>query len=295
MIPDGVPDMMPEKPPIPCDPAAGTIVANWSEDPLTARARTVWSSGDYIQIARGFTAGGAEFVDRLVLQRGERVLDAACGAGQLAIPAARAGARVTGLDIAPNLIAQGRLEARNAGLDIAFEVGDAEAMPYDEGQFDTTMSMFGVMFAYRPMSAAGEMLRVTRKGGRLAMANWTPDGFVGQMLRAHAEIVPPLKGVPSPLAWGDVATVRSRFGDGIRALTCRVATLEFRFPFPPDAVVELFATCYGPTVATLAATDPAGASELRRSLTRLWQQHNLATDGTTLVLGEYLDVQARVA
>src|SRR6266545_3214681 len=125
-------------------------VRPWSEDPLTARARSVWTSGDFLPIAKSFASGAEEFITRLALRPGESVLDVACGTGNLAIPAARAGARVSGIDIAPNLIAQARLEARTAGCVIAFEVGDAEALPYGDGQFDTTVTMFGSMFAYRP-------------------------------------------------------------------------------------------------------------------------------------------------
>ncbi len=115
------------------------------------------------------------------------------------------------------------------------------------------------------------------------------------MLRAHAAVVPPLSGVPSPLEWGEEDVVRGRLGGGVTSLTCTRRTLELRFPFPPAAVAELFATCYGPTAATLRASDPDGASRLRQELTRLFQQHNVATDGITTVVGEYLDVHARVA
>lgn len=282
---------------IPCTVGPGTRgeVRAWSEDPHTARARAIWTGADFLPIAHSFAPGAEEFVARLGLRPGEFVLDVACGTGNLALPAARAGARVTGIDIAPNLIAQARLEARTAGLAITFEVGDAEALPYDDGEFDTVMTMFGAMFAYRPDRAASELLRVTRPGGRVAMANWTPEGFVGELLRAHTSLVPPPAGVPSPLAWGDEPTVRARLGDGVTSLSCTRRTLELRFPFPPAGVTELFATCYGPTVATLRATDPTGSSRLRDALTRLFQQHNLATDGTTAVAGEYLDVHARVA
>jgi hypothetical protein len=127
------------------------------------------------------------------------------------------------------------------------------------------------------------------------MANWTRDGFVGRMLRIHAGLVPPPPGVPSPLLWGDADVVENRFGDRVSALLCTNRTLELRFPFPPAAVTELFATCYGPTVSTLRATDPDGASRLRGELTRLFNDYNLADDGTTVVSGEYLDVQATVA
>ncbi len=270
-------------------------VRAWSEDPLTARARLVWTSGDFLPIARSFAPGAEEFIARLAIRPGESVLDVACGTGNLAIPAARAGARVTGVDIAPNLIAQARLEARAVGGVIEFDVGDAEALSYADGRFDTTVTMFGAMFAFRPERAAAELLRVTRKGGRVAMANWTSEGFIGKLLRAHTAVVPPPSGIPSPLGWGDEMIVRARFGDGVTSLICTRRILELSFPFAPAAVTELFATCYGPTVTTLRATDPDGSSRLRNELTRLFQQHNVAGDGTTSVLGEYLDVQARVA
>jgi len=273
--------------------ATGRAVPDWSEDPLTARARAVWTSGDFLTIERSFAVGAQEFIARLKLRQDETVLDVACGTGNLAIPAARAGARVTGFDIAPNLIARARQEARAANCAVNFEVGDAESLPCGAAQFDTTVTMFGAMFAYRPEKAASELLRVTRPGGRIAMANWTPEGFIGRMLRAHVTVVPPPPGVPSPLAWGDEATVRTRFGDRVTSLVCTRRVLELRFPFAPAAVTELFATCYGPTVTTLRAADPSGASRLRDELTRLFAEHNLATDGTTVISGEYLDVQAR--
>jgi SAM-dependent methyltransferase len=282
---------------IPCLDAAVTRgdVRPWSPDPLTARARSIWSGADFLPIARSFAPGAAEFIARLELRPGESVLDVACGTGNLAIPAARAGARVTGLDIAPNLIAAARREARAAGLTVQFDVGDAEALPYGEGRFDTTVTMFGAMFAPRPARAVTELLRVTRPGGRIAMANWTPRGFIGTLLRAHTAVVPPPAGVPSPLLWGDEETVRARFGDRVEELTCVLRTLEFRFALSPAAVTELFATCYGPTVAALQAAGVEDGRRLRDALTRLWQKHNLASGDATVVVGEYLDVQARVA
>jgi ubiquinone/menaquinone biosynthesis C-methylase UbiE len=266
----------------------------WSEDPLTARARRVWTSGDFLPIARSFAPGAEEFIARLGIRPGERVLDVATGTGNLAIPAARAGARVTGVDIAPNLIAEAQLEARTAGVNVNFEVGDAESLPYLDSQFDTTVSMFGAMFAYRPAKAAAELLRVTRPGGRIAMANWTPEGFIGHMLRAHVAVVPPPSGVPSVLEWGKEAVVEARFGAGAMSVVCVRRTLELSFPFGPAAVTELFATCYGPTVTTLQAADPEGASRLREQLTRLFAENNIAENGRTTVVSEYLDVQVVV-
>ena len=278
----------------PCaGPGTKGLIRVWSEDPLTARARSVWSSGDFHTIAQSYARAAEEFIARLSLRPGESVLDVACGSGNLAIPAARVGAHVTGIDIAPNQIAQARLEARSAGCVVAFEIGDAEGLPCTENQFDTTVSMFGAMFAYRPERVVRELLRVTRPGGRVAMANWTPDGFGGHLVRAHAALVPPPSGVPSPLDWGVADAVRARFGSGVTSLTCARRTLELRFPFPPAAVTELFATSYGPTVAALRASDPHEASRLRQELTRLFQHFNAAAEGTSLV-GEYLDVEARV-
>ncbi len=280
-------------------PDSGTEVRSeipaWSEDPLTARARAVWTAGDFHRIALAYVPGAEAFVARLALSPDESVLDVACGTGNLALPAARAGANVTGIDIAPNLIAQARLEARGAGRPIHFEVGDAEALPYAGGRFDTTMTMFGAMFAYRPEKAAAEMLRVTKSGGRVAMANWTPEGFVGKLLRAHVAVVPPPAGVPSPLGRGDPEVVRARYGSRVASLTLTKRTIEFRFPFPPSAAAELFAAYYGPTVTTLRAADPERASGLRTAIARLFDEHNRGAAGTTLVESEYLDVQARVA
>jgi SAM-dependent methyltransferase len=282
---------------IPCIEGPGTRgdVRARTEDPLTARVRAIWSGADFLPIARSFAPGAAEFVERLALRPGESVLDAACGTGNLAIPAAWAGARVTGIDIAANLIDEARIEARAAGADIDFEVGDVEAMPYGDGEFDTTITMFGAMFAPRPERAAAELLRVTKQGGRIVMANWTPDGFIGQMLRAHTAVVPPPTGVPSPLLWGDEKTVRARFGDGAREISCVRRTLHFHFQVPPAEVVEQFATFYGPTVATLKAAGPAGGRQLRDALTRLWQEHNHATGDLTMVPAEYLEVRVLVA
>jgi SAM-dependent methyltransferase len=278
---------------------AGNRVRNgipvWSEDALTARARLVWNSADFRPIARSFAAAAADYAARLALWPGESVLDVACGTGNLAIAAAREGGTVTGVDLAPDVITCARAEARLAGCRVAFDVGDAEALPYGIGQFSTTVSMFGVMFACRPDRAVAELIRVTRLGGRIALANWTPDGVIGQLLRAQQDAAPLPAAIPSPLDWGNAAVVRERFGDRVSSLSCTRRTMEVRFPFPPAAVTELFATCHGPTVVALRGIDPGAASRLRGELTRLFQEHNVATDGSTTVAAEYLDVQARVA
>jgi ubiquinone/menaquinone biosynthesis C-methylase UbiE len=277
-----------------CADGTTPVARAWSEEPLSG-APSVWGSGDSLSIARSFVAGARAFIARLALQPGESVLDVGCGTGNLATLAARAGARAYGIDSAPNLIAQARLAARRAGCIVAFDVAQAEMLPYHDGHFDTTVTMFGAMFAHPPDRAATELLRVTRPGDRVAMANWTPEGFIGQLLRAQASLVPLSSGVPSPLEWGNEEVVRWRFRGGLTSLTCTTRTLELRFPFPPAAVTELFAAAYAPTVAALRTAGPDGASQLRDELTRLFQHYNLATNGTTTVVGEYLDVQARVS
>ena len=270
-------------------------VRNWSEDPLTARSRAIWTGGDYHPIARSYLGATREFVARLSLKPGETVLDVACGTGNACIPAAETGARVTGIDIAPNLIARARQEARDAGVPIVFEVGDAEALCLADHQFATTISMFGAMFAARPDRVTPELLRVTERGGRVAMANWIADGWIGEMRDIHVALGPPPGDLPNPFDWGDAAIVRERLGGLVSALTCARQTMEFRFPFPPAAVTEVFATSYGPTVAMLGGAEPGEASRLRQQITQLFVDHNRADDGTTVLAGAYLDVQARVA
>jgi SAM-dependent methyltransferase len=263
-------------------------------DSLTERVRATWTSGDFGRIAKGYERGAGEFIVRLGLEPAERVLDVACGTGNLALPAARAGASVTGIDIAPNLIAQAQANADAEGLPITFEVGNAEQLPYANGTFDTVVTMFGAMFAARPERAAAELLRVTRPGGRIAMASWTPTGFIGEMLKTTVRYLPSPAGVPSPLLWGTEEQARARLGAGSASVSVSPRLITFEYPFGPDEVVNLFRLWYGPTLRAFAALDEAGRDGLRRDLEKLWTDHNRATDGTTRVQSEYLEVIAIV-
>ena len=263
------------------------IAAN---DPLTERVRATWTAGDFGRIAAGYVHGAAEFIARLELEAGERVLDVACGTGNLALPAARTGALVTGVDIAPNLITQAKARAAAESVDIAFDVGDAEQLPYESGSFDTTVTMFGAMFAARPERAAAELVRVTRSGGRIAMANWIPTGFIGQMLKTTVRYVPAPAGVPSPLQWGTEDAVRERLGASCKTLALTRRTICFEYPFGPEQVVNEFRLWYGPTLRAFAALDDENRARLRQDLEQLWREHNRATDGTTRVESEYLEV-----
>jgi SAM-dependent methyltransferase len=258
---------------------------------LKSRMKATWMSGDFDRVARVYAPDASAFVGRLGLRPGERVLDVACGSGNLALPAARAGADVTGIDIATNLIETARRGGRAEGLRVHFDEGDAERMPYGDASFDVVMSMFGAMFAPRPEEAAAELLRVCRPGGRVALANWTPAGFIGRMFKATAAHVPP-PSVPSPLLWGDEARVCERLRDGVEELHFTPRTVAFRLPLSPGQTVDFFREWYGPTLRAFASLDEAGRAALRRDLTRLWAEHNLAADGTTHVESEYLEVVA---
>jgi ubiquinone/menaquinone biosynthesis C-methylase UbiE len=263
-------------------------------DPLAARVRATWTSGNFGRIARSYELGASQFVTRLGLEPGERVLDVATGTGNLAIPAARTGALVTGVDIAPNLVTQAKARAAAEGLAMRLDVGDAEALPYADGEFDTAISMFGAMFAARPERVASELLRVVRPGGRIAMANWTPTSFIGEMLRTTSRFSPPAAGVPSPLLWGNEQYVRERLGDGLSALTLTRRIITFEFAMDPAAVVNEFIRWYGPTLRAFASLDETGKADLRRELETLWLDHNRADDGTTRVQSEYLEVMGVV-
>lgn len=259
---------------------------------LKARLKATWTAGDFGLIAKSYEPGAIEFVERLNLSPGMSVLDVACGTGNLAFPAARAGAVVTGVDIAPNLIRQAQSRADAEGIKVKFDEGDAEQLPYAGQSFDVAISMFGVMFAPRPELVAAELLRVTRPEGRIALANWTPTGFVGQMFKTIGAHVPPPTNMPSPLKWGDEDVVRERLGSGASDLTMTRRLISFNFPFGPEEVVEFWRIYYGPTNRAFAALDENEDKEraLRRDLEQLWTENNQGSDGTTHVQSEYLEV-----
>ncbi len=259
---------------------------------LKARLKATWTSGDYGHFATYLEPGALEFLERLAVAPGTRMLDVACGAGQIAIPAARAGVHVTGIDIASNLIEQARARAKAEDVEVRFEEGDAEMLPYEDATFDLVVSLIGAMFAPRPERVAAELTRVCRPGGRVAMANWTPEGHVGQMFKIMGKHLPPPPLMASPVKWGDDATVRERLQDGFSTLTTTKRLYPMRYPFPPAEVVEFFRAYYGPTHRAFAALDAAGQSALRQDLEQLWAGNNLASDGSTYIEAEYLEVVA---
>lgn len=258
---------------------------------LKSGMKAAWMAGDFGQIAPFIASEGENFVGRLGVKRGDRALDVACGTGNTALPLAMAGAKVTGVDIATNLLEQAKKRAAAEKLDIVFEEGDAEQLPYPDGSFDIVLSMFGAMFAPRPEMVASELLRVCKPGGLVAMANWTPQGFVSKTFRATAEMVPPPPGVPAPILWGDESTVRARLGQGSSEIRCTRRKVQMAYPFPPNEMVNFFRRYFGPTQVAFSRLDEAGQAALAAKLESLWEEHNTATDGTTAVEGEYLEVR----
>jgi 2-polyprenyl-3-methyl-5-hydroxy-6-metoxy-1,4-benzoquinol methylase len=259
---------------------------------LKSGMKAAWMAGDFGQIATFVSGEEEDFVARLKFKPGTRLLDVACGTGNSAIPAARTGAKVTGVDIATNLLEQARKRAAAEQLDIHFEEGDAEELSFADHSFDAVVSIFGAMFAPRPERVAAEFLRVCKSGGMIAMANWTSQGFVAKTNHLVAKLVPPPPGVPPPHLWGDESTIEQRLGHGCAQLSCTRRKVQMAYPFPPKEMVAFFRRYMGPTQMAFSRLDAAGQATLAAELESLWVEHNIATDGTTAVESEYLEVRA---
>lgn len=258
-------------------------------DRIKARLKSVWTAGDYDRFSRYMEGSAREFYERLNIAPGCQLLDVACGSGQVALMAARDGIEVTGVDIASNSVERARARAQAAGLRARFEEADAEALPFDDASFDMVVSLIGAMFAPRPQVVAKELLRVCAPGGTIAMANWTPQGFIGQMFKTVSRFIAP-SGMPAPVLWGDEASVRERLGHGLSELRLMRRQYLFDYPFPPSEVVEFFRLYYGPTNRAFASLDDKGQTELRQELETLWAAHNRGGADCTTVLAEYLEV-----
>ena len=259
---------------------------------LKQMMKAAWTAGDFGKIAEHNVAEGEAFVARLNLAVGMRVLDVGCGTGNQSIPAARSGARVTGVDLAPNLLEQARERARKENLSIEFIEGDAEELTVGDGEFDVVYSMFGAMFAPRPDKVVSEFVRVCRRHGLIVMANWAADGFFARQTEILNRHVPPPPGLVPPVLWGDEAVVKERFGP-----YCQVeATLRdftFNFPFGPAEVVDYSRQYIGPMKMAFARLDQAGQRALADELAANWARHNQGDDHHTVVKSQYLQVHAR--
>jgi SAM-dependent methyltransferase len=266
-----------------------TSVLTPDGESVKTRLKNIWMAGDYDRFSRYMESGAREFYERLNVAPGCRLLDVGCGSGQLALMAAKDGLEVTGVDIAGNLVERARVRAQADNLRAQFEEADAEALPFEDASFDVVTSLIGAMFAPRPEFVAKELLRVCEPGGTIAMANWTPQGFIGQMFKTVSTFIAP-SGMPSPVLWGDETTVRERLGKGLSNLTLARRHYTFSYPFPPSEVVEFFRLYYGPTHQAFASLDGGGRERLRQELDALWSAHNRAGKDCTMVFAEYLEV-----
>lgn len=255
---------------------------------LKARQQGAWASGDYAVVGTTLQIVGETLCEALDLRSGERVLDVAAGNGNAALAAARRWAVVTSTDYVPALLERGRARAEADGLTIAFQPADAEALPFENAAFDVVLSTFGVMFTPNQDQAARELLRVCRSGGRIGLANWTPDGFIGQLFRTMGQHLPPPPGAQSPALWGTEARLHALFSSaGTIATQQKVFNFRYR---SPEHWLEVFRTWYGPVHKAFATLPKTGQAALSQDLLTLIARFNRATDGTMVVPSDYLEV-----
>ena len=256
---------------------------------LKGRQQASWSSGDYAVVGTTLQIVGEELCEAIDLRAGQKVLDVAAGNGNVTLAAARRWCEVTSTDYVPSLLERGRVRASAEGFKIAFRVADAEALPFDDGTFDVVVSSFGVMFTPDQDQAASELLRVCKNGGQIGLANWTPDGFVGQMFKTLGKYLPPPAGVKSPALWGTRARLNEMFGP--RASSIRVESRNFNFRYrSAEHFIGVFKTYYGPMLKAFAALDEVRRNGLNDDLNVLIASMNKAADGTMIVPSEYLEV-----
>lgn len=266
-----------------CDPAVPVVAPST----LKAKQQAMWASGDFAVIGTTLQIVGEQLCEAADVCAGERVIDVAAGNGNATLAAARRFATVTSTDYVAALLERGRQRADAERLDIAFEVADAEALPYAAGGFDVALSTFGVMFAPDHQQAARELLRVVRPGGRIGLASWTPAGFLGRLFRAVATYVPPVPGVASPLLWGTDAHVRELF-TGVSRIDHTARHFAFRYR-SAQHFVDVFRSFYGPTFKAFASLDAAGQAALEADLVKLLTESNRGGGAGLVVPGEYLE------
>lgn len=258
---------------------------------IKGRQRQTWASGDYHRIAFLIMPASERLCDTVDLRAGEHVLDVATGTGNTAIAAARRLCEVTGVDYVPALLERARGRAAAESAPIEFKEGDAEGLPAQDGAFDVVLSTFGVMFAPNQEEAARELLRVCRPGGRIGLASWSPEGWIGEMLRITSRYAPPPAGLRPPTRWGTEDGVRDLIGDGVVAMQATRQSFVWRFA-STQQYLDLFRTYYGPTVKAFQALDETGRQALARDLIGAVERFNRSDDGTLLVPSEYLEVVA---
>ncbi|MCX2863258.1 class I SAM-dependent methyltransferase [Paucibacter sp. PLA-PC-4] len=256
---------------------------------LKARQQTAWASGDYAVIGTSLQLVGEQLAEACDLRWDERVLDVAAGNGNASLAAARRGCRVTSTDYVPGLLERGAERARAERLDLKFQLADAEALPFEDGSFDAVLSSFGVMFAPDQARAAAELARVCRPGGRIGLANWTPEGFVGQLFKALGRHLPAPAGVPSPSLWGVESHLQNLFGDRAAAIAATPRLFNFRYRSAAH-FIEVFRNWYGPVHKAFAALPAEQASLLDQEITALLNGLNRAAADSLVVPSAYLEL-----
>jgi ubiquinone/menaquinone biosynthesis C-methylase UbiE len=255
---------------------------------VKSRQQIAWASGDYALIGTTLQIVGEMLCEAVDLRSTQRVLDVAAGNGNATLAAARRFADVVSTDYVGTLLERGRERAKADRLSVTFQEADAEALPFADGSFDVVLSTFGVMFTPDQAQAAHELTRVCRPGGKIGLANWTPDGFIGQLFKTIGKYVPPAPGVKSPVLWGSEAHLDTLFRSQTPVATQR-KNFVFRYKSPAHWV-EIFRTYYGPVVKAFAAIDPEAREALEAELYTLLDKFNVAKDGTLVVPSEYLEV-----
>jgi SAM-dependent methyltransferase len=258
---------------------------------VKASQQKMWASGNYAAVAARIVPMAEHLAEAAGLRPGDRVLDVATGSGNAALAAARHGAEVTGIDYVPGLLERARARAAAEGLEITFAEGDAEDLAFGDASFDAVLSCLGVMFAPDQARAAAELVRVCRPGGTIGLANWTPEGFVGQLLKTVGRHVPPPAGVRPPSQWGTQERLRELLGDAVSSLEITRRTYVWRFR-SPEEFTGFFQDRYGPTHKAFQALDGAGRQRLWDDLTVLAREHDSEQGLTVAMAAEYLEVVA---
>jgi ubiquinone/menaquinone biosynthesis C-methylase UbiE len=256
---------------------------------IKQRQQAMWASGDFALIGTTLQIVGETLAEAVDVCAGERVLDVAAGNGNATLAAARRFASVVSTDYVPHLLDKGRRRAEAEHLDVEFKLADAESLPFEDASFDVALSTFGTMFAPDHRQTARELLRVVRSGGRIGLASWTPEGFLGDLFRVVAAHVPPPAGVRSPLLWGAESHIVELFGRQAQAIRCERRSFAFRY-LSPAHFIDMFRNYYGPTHKAFAALDAAGKAALDADLTQLLERRNTAGPRALVVPGEYLEV-----
>ena len=258
---------------------------------LKTRQQGAWSSGDYAIVGTTLQIVGEALCEAMDLRSGQMVLDVAAGNGNVSLAAARRWCDVVSTDYVPALLERGRERANADRLMIDFRAADAEALPFADGSFDAVVSTFGVMFTPNQEQAAAEMVRVCRSGGKIGLANWTPEGFIGQLFKTLGQYLPPPAGVKSPALWGKRERLAELFGPAASSIKAESRNFVFRYR-SAEHFMEIFKTYYGPTLKAFAAleAEPQKQAGLHRDMIALIDRFNVSGDSTMVVPSEYLEV-----